>query len=170
MLVSPRPRPDARGRATPSTVHSDAWASRDGLAPWHLREIAISTFNRRRRPLKRLGLLSRPRFPSHPHLGFELPGARMPLKRLFHRLEHKRDLGLLPEWRVRRSCSCHTSAAATRLQPTGSTSVSSPVASVLTHRRHQKSTRAAMPARSRTCPRCLVSLATRWSRAAPQSP
>jgi hypothetical protein len=80
-----------------NTVHT--WRATRGQAAMvvlHLREIAISTFNRRRRALKRLGMVSRPRFPSRQHLGCELPGARMPLKRLFHRLEHQHDLGLVP--------------------------------------------------------------------------
>lgn len=61
----------------------------------HLRQISVASFNRRRRPLKRLGMRRRPRVPTRQHLGFELAGAWMPLKRRFHRLEHARDLGLL---------------------------------------------------------------------------
>ena len=60
----------------------------------HLREIAVSTLHCRRGPLERPGMLTRPRFPARQHLGCPFQGARMPLKRLFNRLEHERDLGL----------------------------------------------------------------------------
>ena len=62
----------------------------------HLREIAVATFNRRRRPLERLGMLRRPRFPTRQQLRFKLSGAGMPLKHLFNRLEHERNRGFLP--------------------------------------------------------------------------
>jgi hypothetical protein len=62
----------------------------------HLREIAVASLNRRRSSLEGPGMLSSPRFPARQHLGFELPSARMPLKRFFNRFEHERDLILLP--------------------------------------------------------------------------
>jgi hypothetical protein len=61
----------------------------------HLRKVAVASLNRRRRPLKRLGMLRRPRFPTRQQLRCQLPGARMPLTCLFHRLEHERDLGFV---------------------------------------------------------------------------
>ena len=66
----------------------------------HLRARAVATFNRRRGPLKRLGMLSRPRFPVRQHLRWQLPRTRMSLTCLFDRLEYERDLGLLP-WTAR---------------------------------------------------------------------
>ena len=62
----------------------------------HLREIPVATFNRRGGPLERPGVLTRPLFPARQQLGCQLPGARMPLKRFFNRLEHESNLGLLP--------------------------------------------------------------------------
>ena len=61
----------------------------------HLGEIAIATFHCRGRPLERPGMLTGPRLPIRQHLGRQLPGARMPLKGLLNRLEHKSNLSLL---------------------------------------------------------------------------
>src|SRR5262249_42465471 len=46
--------------------------------------------------LPRCPASSRNTGPRKPRIGFELSGTRMLLKRLFNRLEHERDLGLLP--------------------------------------------------------------------------
>ena len=51
-------------------------------------------------------MLSRPRFPACQHLGFELSGARMPLKGLFNRLEHVRNLGFALDSACGAPCSC----------------------------------------------------------------
>ena len=72
----------------------------------HLREVAVASLNRRRGPLERLGMLCRPRFPTRQQLRFKLSGAWMPLKHLFNRLEHERNLGFLPRVARARSCSC----------------------------------------------------------------
>jgi hypothetical protein len=62
----------------------------------HLRARAVAPFNRRRRPLERLGMLRRPRFPTRQQLRVKLSGAWRPRKHLFNRLEPQRNLGFLP--------------------------------------------------------------------------
>ena len=93
-------------------------------------------------------MIRRPRFPIRQQLRFELSGACMPLKCFFNRLEHERDLGLLHRMAraVKLLLPVHQGQH-TRLEPTGSTSASSPVASSLdVPSATQKSTKAEMPA------------------------
>ena len=74
--------------------HRVATLRQTPMVMMHLRQIPISTFNRRRGPLEGLDVLGRPRFPARQHLGRELSAERMRLKGGLHRLEHLEQLGL----------------------------------------------------------------------------
>src|SRR5215470_5172547 len=82
-LVSSRPRRAKQSGAAPSTPGSDAWVSRDA---W----VASATESPGalpppRMPAGRPGRLAGPRLPACQQRRGELPGARMPLKRLGNR-------------------------------------------------------------------------------------
>ena len=171
MPVSSRPRPDHRRCAPPSTLESDAWASRDGCAaseseshgdlqppktpaetPWHGPPPTLS-----QPPAPRMGAAG---CTEAAHTPLPPPGA------------HARSGPFAPHGACGDVVLARPSAAATRLQPPGSTSVSSPGASRLdapaaTHNRPGPPGRHAA---GDPCPRCLVAWATRGSRAAPPAP
>ena len=60
----------------------------------HLSQVAVAPFDRRRGPLKGLGLLRRPRLPSLQHIGCQLLGAGVCRKRGLHDLQRLYQLGL----------------------------------------------------------------------------
>ena len=60
----------------------------------HLRQRAVATFDGRGGPLKRLGLLSRPHFPPLKHIGRELLGDRVSVKRVLNGFQGLSELGV----------------------------------------------------------------------------
>src|SRR6266567_2101388 len=68
-----------------------------GQAPMivmHLRQVAVAPFDRRRGTLKDLGLTGRPRLPPLKHIGGQLPGDRVPVKRVLNGLQRLEQSGL----------------------------------------------------------------------------
>src|SRR5437667_8005164 len=58
-----------------------------------LRQSAVAAFDSRRGTLKGLGMLRRPRFPPLKHIGGQLPGDRVPVKRVLNGLQRLYKLG-----------------------------------------------------------------------------
>src|SRR4029434_8418683 len=166
-----RLQPDNRSYAALSTPGSDAEAGRDGCAasargsrcvpqpptrpagtPWHALPPTLS--NPPATQVSAVGCMDAAQTPLQP------PGARA-------------QSGLFaPGGACGAVVLASTSMAATRLQPTGSTSASSPVASSLdvpsatTSRPGLRCRQGAFG----PCPRCLFSSATHWSQATFRSP
>src|SRR5262245_44940334 len=92
-------------------------------------------------------MLACPHLPACQHLGCQLPGARMLLKRVLNRLEHACDWGFCTGQRVRDRCSCQyisgSNISSTHCVHLGGMAMCSKSCHTLCH---QKSIRAEMPA------------------------